>query len=128
MKSCDKQTGWWKPGGVLDWITQHSGYKSSSGSSSSGSTTSGASSYGSATSGRSSYGSSGFSGSSFGTARTSGSYSSSGKLKNIPSFILKLTLRRPLRRKLWMRWFFDISKVKESSFFGPPCPPPPSDY
>ena len=28
-----------------------------------------------------------------------------------------LTLRRPLRRKLLMRWFFDISKVKESSFF-----------
>ena len=28
-----------------------------------------------------------------------------------------LTLRRPLRRKVRMRWFFDISKVKESSFF-----------
>ena len=28
-----------------------------------------------------------------------------------------LTLRRPLRGKLGMRWFFDISKVKESSFF-----------
>ena len=28
-----------------------------------------------------------------------------------------LTLRRPLRRKFWMRWFLDVSKVKESSFF-----------
>ena len=27
-----------------------------------------------------------------------------------------LTLRHPLRRKLRRRWFFDISKVKESSF------------
>ena len=26
-------------------------------------------------------------------------------------------LRRPLRRKLRMRWFFDVSKVKESSFY-----------
>ena len=31
---------------------------------------------------------------------------------------LILTLRRPLRRKLRMRWFFDVSKVKESSFFN----------
>ena len=29
----------------------------------------------------------------------------------------KLTLRRPLLRKLRVRWFFDVSKVKESSFF-----------
>ena len=28
-----------------------------------------------------------------------------------------LTLRRPLRKKLPMRWFFDVSKLKESSFF-----------
>ena len=28
-----------------------------------------------------------------------------------------VTLRRPLRKKLRMMWFFDISKVKESSFF-----------
>ena len=28
-----------------------------------------------------------------------------------------LTLRRPLREKLWMRWFFDVSEVKDSSFF-----------
>ena len=28
-----------------------------------------------------------------------------------------LTLRRPLRKKLRMRWFFDVSKVKESSFY-----------
>ena len=39
-----------------------------------------------------------------------------------------LTLRRPLRKKLRMRWFFDISKVKESIFFkiGPHWPP--SDF
>ena len=30
---------------------------------------------------------------------------------------LILTLRRSLRRKLRMRWFFDISKAKESGFF-----------
>ena len=29
----------------------------------------------------------------------------------------RLTLRRPLRKKLRMRWFFDVSEVKESSFF-----------
>ena len=29
----------------------------------------------------------------------------------------KLTLTRPLRRKLRIRWFFDVSKVKESIFF-----------
>ena len=28
-----------------------------------------------------------------------------------------LTLIRPSRRKLQMRWFFDVSKVKEWSFF-----------
>ena len=28
-----------------------------------------------------------------------------------------LTLRRPLRKTLRMRWFFDVSKVKEASFF-----------
>ena len=31
--------------------------------------------------------------------------------------IPNLTLTRPLRRKLRMRWFFDIFLVKESSFF-----------
>ena len=31
--------------------------------------------------------------------------------------VSNLTLRRPLCRKLRMRWFFDVSKVKESSFF-----------
>ena len=39
-----------------------------------------------------------------------------------------LTLRRPLRRKLRMRWFFDISKVKESSFFKSDLTDPPSDF
>ena len=33
-------------------------------------------------------------------------------------FKIYLTLTRPLRRKLRMRWFFDGSKVKESSFFN----------
>ena len=37
-------------------------------------------------------------------------------LNNFALFIL-LTLRRPLRRKLQLRWFVDVSKVKESSFF-----------
>ena len=32
-------------------------------------------------------------------------------------FKWKLTFRRPLRRKLRKTWFFNISKVKESSFF-----------
>ena len=42
-----------------------------------------------------------------------------GRTKAVSFFSLEaqLTLRRPLRRKLPMRWFFDISKVKESSFF-----------
>ena len=29
----------------------------------------------------------------------------------------KVTPQAPVAQKLWMRWFFDISKVKESSFF-----------
>ena len=41
--------------------------------------------------------------------------------KKIQSFNKKLaiylTLTRPLPRKLRMRWFLDVSKVKESSFF-----------
>ena len=32
--------------------------------------------------------------------------------------IMLLTLWRPLRRKLRMRWFSDVSKVNESSFFN----------
>ena len=36
-----------------------------------------------------------------------------------------LTLRRPLRRKLRMRWFFDVSMVKESSFFKSDLTDPP---
>ena len=39
-----------------------------------------------------------------------------------------LTLRRPLRKKLRMRWFFDVSDVKESSFFKPDLTDPPSDF
>ena len=39
-----------------------------------------------------------------------------------------LTLKRQLRKKLWMRWFFDVSKVKESSFFKSDLTDPPSDF
>ena len=39
-----------------------------------------------------------------------------------------LTLRRSLRRKLRMRWFFDVSKVKESSFLKSDLSNPPSDF
>ena len=39
-----------------------------------------------------------------------------------------LTLRRPLRRKVRMRWFFDISKEKESRFFKSDLNDPPSDF
>ena len=37
--------------------------------------------------------------------------------KKITDLSIILTLRRPLRRKMRMRRFFDISKAKESSFF-----------
>ena len=41
----------------------------------------------------------------------------------------RLTLRRPLRRKVRMRWSFDISEVKESSFFfKSDLNDPPSDF
>ena len=39
-----------------------------------------------------------------------------------------LTLRRPLRRKVRMRWFFDVFQVKESSFFISDLTDPPSDF
>ena len=38
-------------------------------------------------------------------------------LNKYSHLIYALTLTRPLRRKLRMTWFFDVSKVKESSFF-----------
>ena len=40
----------------------------------------------------------------------------------------ELTLRRPLRRKVRMRWFFDVSKVKESSFFKSDLTDPPQIF
>ena len=43
-------------------------------------------------------------------------------------FLEILTLTRQLRRKLRMRWFFDVSKVKESSFFKSDLTDPPSDF
>ena len=39
-----------------------------------------------------------------------------------------LTLRRPLRRKLRMRWFFDVFRVKESSFSKSDLTYTPSDF
>ena len=39
-----------------------------------------------------------------------------------------LTLRRPLRKKLRMRWFFDVSKVKESSFSKSDLTDPPQIF
>ena len=39
-----------------------------------------------------------------------------------------LTLRRPLRRKLRMRWFFDVSEVKESSSFKSDLTDPPQIF
>ena len=39
-----------------------------------------------------------------------------------------LTLRRPLRKKLRMRWYFDVSKVKESSFFKSDLTDPPQIF
>ena len=34
------------------------------------------------------------------------------------------TIRHPLRKKLRMRWFFDVSKVKELNFFNRPSVTP----
>ena len=39
-----------------------------------------------------------------------------------------IILRHPLRRKLRMRWFFDVSKVKESSFFKSDLTDPPHNF
>ena len=39
-----------------------------------------------------------------------------------------LTLKRPLRRKLWMRWFSDVSKMKESSFSKSDLTDPPQIF
>ena len=39
--------------------------------------------------------------------------------------IVGLTFRRPLCEKLRMRWFFDVSMVKESSFFKSDLTDPP---
>ena len=42
--------------------------------------------------------------------------------------IFILTLRRPLRKKLRMRWFFDVSEVKESSFLKSDLTDPPQIF
>ena len=39
-----------------------------------------------------------------------------------------LTLRRPLRKKLRMMWFFDVSEVKESSFLKSDLTDPPQIF
>ena len=39
-----------------------------------------------------------------------------------------LTLRRSLRKKFRMRWFFDVSKVKESRFFKSDLTDPPQFF
>ena len=39
-----------------------------------------------------------------------------------------LTLRRPLRRKLRMSWFFDVPKVKESNFLKSDLTDPPQIF
>ena len=39
-----------------------------------------------------------------------------------------LTLTRPLLRKLRMRWFFDVSKVEESSFLESNLTDPPQIF
>ena len=41
---------------------------------------------------------------------------------------IKLTLRRPLRKKLRMRWFLDVSEVKESSFLKKDLTDPPQIF
>ena len=45
-----------------------------------------------------------------------------------PNIFFLLTLRRSLRRKLRMRWFFDVSKVKESSLFKSDLTDPPQNF
>ena len=40
----------------------------------------------------------------------------------------KFNPEAPVAQKLWMRWFFDVSKVKESSFFKSDLTDPPSDF
>ena len=47
---------------------------------------------------------------------------------NIFLYYKTLSLRRPLRKKLRMRWFFDVSEVKESSFLKSDLTDPPSDF
>ena len=43
-------------------------------------------------------------------------------------FFSTLTFTHPLRKKLRMRWFFDVSKVKEASFFKSDLTDPLSDF
>ena len=44
------------------------------------------------------------------------------------NWLIVLTLKRPLRIKLRMRWFSDVSKVKESSFFKSDLIDPPQIF
>ena len=42
--------------------------------------------------------------------------------------LVLLTLRGPLRKKLRMSWFFEVSKVKESSFLKSDLTDPPQIF
>ena len=50
------------------------------------------------------------------------------RTQSVPTEGKFLTLRRPLRRKLRIRWFFDVSKVKESSYFKSDLTDPPQIF
>ena len=49
-------------------------------------------------------------------------------MKIMSNVVCDLTLGFPLRRKLRMRWFFDVSKVKKSSFFKSDLTDPPQIF
>ena len=53
---------------------------------------------------------------------------SGDSVKFSPKLNFNLTLTRPLRRTLRMRWFFDVSKVNESSFFKSNVTDPPQIF
>ena len=46
----------------------------------------------------------------------------------VHSRLYRLTLRRPLRKKMRMRWFFDVSEVKESIFLKSDLTDPPQIF
>ena len=50
------------------------------------------------------------------------------EVKTSKNFNSYLTLRRPLRKKLRMRWFFDVSRVKETRLFKSDITNPPQNF